>query len=1375
MTIKKILLFAGAGLLLFVAALIAGICGYSRTPHARNLVVDQINATIPGTLSAGQIQLLSGGALIRLKNIQLLDPEETPCLAFDSLVVQIRWGALLDKVLEVSHFQIDGLNLDLTADANGKINLLDALVAGDGIPDERQEKDVSRAGLPLNVEIKTAQITRSTVSFSDPESTVLVGSLEMTLTGVDLQQMSGAVAVELGDMVFSSARETLDAESLSLFASVKEKTSGSFQMDLNSSVGVLTASGSVNDLFDDPQVDLTADLTTDLTAVSQLFSDSSDLGGTIHVTLSSHGPVNDPVAKLRATGQQLAMGPDIQDGRLDIAVDLAQRVLTLDPAQVSLLGITTTVSGSTDLSQVFPDGFMHPAQDMDKLSYSLSFNQTGGDFKQLTPWIPGFSGQFSSRGRVQGRGVSVDTLTAGYELTSIFKGFKQDQADIDPLDLDIQVSGDIDNRLLTLDQLTVGTLPAQVKGSGTYHLTDQVLDMDVTVSSNDLNTATQAFGLFPARGRVSAVIQARGPVSGPEIVAVLEGRDLGAAGMSVDRLDLKATLDRQGKATLEDLTVQGPGLDLAASGAADLFDTGFALKKQIQATLKAKGKVRPETVLAETETGVNSRFPDTDAAFDLKARIAYDMGTTVAISDVADITIPQQKMAARIDLNDTRVSLYLEDLVDITGDLDMKTSEYAVDANFKAGEFSALLSAAGITGISGGVEGWFRSTGTLPEDLTAPLEKHLAAVKGSVTIEADVSGTVNQPDFNAVVDLKDLAWQPAGLQLAIADLNGRMILSPYRLTIQEMTTRVNQGRMTLNGEAVVNFGDANIPVFEKKMKAVTATLSVEGSDITLPVADSGTETVWVESLDSSLNLRLDFSQNQTTDAAGRSDSGSGRRIPARSILAVLGLNRPDQKGLDLSVTLDQSIGLKAAFTPETSQFDVKGTFSATPLGPFLETAGIFGILGQIDGQLQTRGRLDMNLPPQLGEHLKPAAGTLKVEADVAGSFSAPEVNARITLDGLRYPVPEAGLVVSDFNGTATLSNDRLEITSLAANLNQGTLEISGDLGLENFMPVTGQARVVTQNVRISVEDTLETAFNTDLTFSGSREKARLTGTVEMIHGEYYRDFAFDLAEALESRKMGSVNPVDTPSDPGAPSFIENMGLNIDLNYRDPFILDNNLAFIMVEPDLKITGTARQPVITGRADIPEGTVVYQKRQFDIETGIIDFVDPFKIDPKITLKASTVIRDWVIYMDVSGKTDNLRFRLYSDPAETHEDILSLLVMGKTTKELGKGGGTFTGILADRASEMVGREVAASTPLDTFKLGYDESGGQGGSVSVTMGKKLSDRLEVIYSMDTEDQETVHTNAAEYKMLENVILRAFNDSQGDFGTEVTLKLEFR
>jgi translocation and assembly module TamB len=115
---------------------------------------------------------------------------------------------------------------------------------------------------------------------------------------------------------------------------------------------------------------------------------------------------------------------------------------------------------------------------------------------------------------------------------------------------------------------------------------------------------------------------------------------------------------------------------------------------------------------------------------------------------------------------------------------------------------------------------------------------------------------------------------------------------------------------------------------------------------------------------------------------------------------------------------------------------------------------------------------------------------------------------------------------------------------------------------------------------------------------------------------------------------------------------------------------------MVEPDLKITGTISDPVVTGRAQIVEGTIVYQKRQFEIEKGVIDFMDPFRIDPEITLNATCAIRNWVIHMHISGKSDNLLFRLFSDPAETHEDILSLLIIGQTTRELGQGGGPIPG---------------------------------------------------------------------------------------------------
>ncbi len=59
----------------------------------------------------------------------------------------------------------------------------------------------------------------------------------------------------------------------------------------------------------------------------------------------------------------------------------------------------------------------------------------------------------------------------------------------------------------------------------------------------------------------------------------------------------------------------------------------------------------------------------------------------------------------------------------------------------------------------------------------------------------------------------------------------------------------------------------------------------------------------------------------------------------------------------------------------------------------------------------------------------------------------------------------------------------------------------------------------------------------------------------------------------------------------------------------------------------VTGKLSKPVITGRARVVEGVIMYLKTEFEIEKGIVDFVDPYSIEPDIDLAAKSRIRDWV----------------------------------------------------------------------------------------------------------------------------------------------------
>ncbi len=1431
---KKKILVTGAVILICLAALTAGLYGYSRTDHAKNLLVDHINTLIPGTLNAERIDVLAHGSFLRLENLQLQDPRGNICLAFDSLRLDIRLSALFDKVLEIQNLHIDRPRLNITADSSDRINIVDALVAEDDTPEDIQGDDQGAAGIPLNVKIRKAGITDGSVVFSDPENTVSAATVTVEISDADLVQQTAKILINMSGISLSSAETAIDIRTFTASGALKENDINDISIDLDSDLAVLTASGSVEDIFNNRKMHLTLEAAAHLAFVSQISENIPDLDGSVDLSITGTGSLNNPSVQLQIKGQNLEMEQAFEKGRVDITMDLAEQVLTIEQGQVNLLGSRMDLSGSTDLSSLFPDGFLNPARDMDHLAYEVSFDQQGGDFVRLAPWMPGFSGQFSSRGHIRGKGISLETLTAEF---------------------------------------------------------------------------------------------------------VLAGRDIGAAGIVLDLVDVEGKLDNTGRAEITRFLVQGQEMKVTASGTAHLFDKGFTPKEVIQVSLTTAGQINPGQFLAPADSEIDLQYLDTAIAFDLDTNLDYTAGTTLDMAAVQNMDIPFQKIGAQIDLGGKNVTVSLENMATLAAALDMEKNRYTADLDFSRSDFGPLLSAAGITGIHGDIDGWVRVAGKLPADLPPPVADQLDALNGSLMVAADVGGTVDTPVIHADMDLTDLAWHLPSPRITVSDLNGRITVSPDHIRIQDINTRINGGQISLNGEAgfsgsilqtgrlALDAKNLEIPVADGSQKtdqiqifdlasdlaldlmppglrlektggssalflpvkqisalidlgktrinmqsgstirmifgldpknahydldltfdntrvgpflqtagftgtagtltgqvtskgdisalipghmldtagqadgtvSVTAdfkgnekkdtkqmdiALALSGEKITLPVSSTppGKETLFVDMLESALDLHLNYAgaaaPASAGDAPGSPSAGPKIGIPVETIQAVLDLNRPDekntdQKNLDLSVTLDRTTALAASFNPDTADFDLDLTFADTRLDRFLETAGIYGLQAMVNGHMLSRGRVNILLPPEITDNLQPATGTVTLDADLDGTFAQPDVNARLILADLAYPVPGINLAISGLTGSVRLSNHHLTIENMGAHLGQGRLTMSGDLELEQFIPVSGQARLTAENIAISLEDTADIAFDTDMTFSGTRENTALTGTIRLIKGKYYKDFAFDLAEALESRKMAATGKT-AETGTGSP-MMGNTSLDIDVDYKDPVVLDNNLAFILVEPNVTISGTLENPVVTGRARIVEGTVVYQKREFEIETGIIDFVDRFKTDPEITLHATTEIRKWTIHMDISGKTDNLRFRLYSDPAETHEDILSLLVIGKTAKELGQGGGSYTGIFTDKASDMVSQGVESSTPLDEFKLGLDESGDQGAHVNVTMGKQLSDRLKIIYSMQTEEEETIHTNAAEYKMLENVLLRAFNDSKGDFGTEVTLKLEFR
>ncbi|MDH3344046.1 MAG: translocation/assembly module TamB, partial [Desulfobacteraceae bacterium] len=276
---------------------------------------------------------------------------------------------------------------------------------------------------------------------------------------------------------------------------------------------------------------------------------------------------------------------------------------------------------------------------------------------------------------------------------------------------------------------------------------------------------------------------------------------------------------------------------------------------------------------------------------------------------------------------------------------------------------------------------------------------------------------------------------------------------------------------------------------------------------------------------------------------------------------------------------------------------------------------------------------------------------------------------------------------------------------------------------------------------------------------------------------YYKDIQLNLIESLgkKSREETLVSSeIPWP-------FFENMALDISTGYTEPFVVDNNMALLAVKPDLHIYGTVNRPIINGRAEVESGTVYFQKKEFKVKRGVFDFINPYKIEPTIDVQSEVMIREWTVFLNVSGTPENLKFNFSSDPSEREEDILSLLIAGKTTRELiaGEGGSSLSPgqMLADVLAETVQKQIKDATGLDVVALEYNEAKDAEASneLKVTVGKELSRRVTVKYGMQTKNAKVIQQVITEYKFLEKLLVNAFQDTEGNYGGGLQFRFEFR
>lgn len=440
----------------------------------------------------------------------------------------------------------------------------------------------------------------------------------------------------------------------------------------------------------------------------------------------------------------------------------------------------------------------------------------------------------------------------------------------------------------------------------------------------------------------------------------------------------------------------------------------------------------------------------------------------------------------------------------------------------------------------------------------------------------------------------------------------------------------------------------------------------------------------------------------------------------------------------------------------------------------LQAAGTLGLLGEREVDLGLKGNLDLQM---LQAFIADSgfSGRGAYEITLTGSLARPRVAGFIELHDGGFEAPRFHLNLSRLNGRLLIRQNRLDVEGLSGLLNGGKVEAQGSLNFEGFSLKSADLRIGGEDVFLNYPKGFFAETGFALKFALLDEKPSLSGTVTIQTAEYVEPFNVqsELYRYLKRRPPRDQAVERRP-------FFSRLNFDIQVVIRDGISIRNNLAKGQVQGELKLSGTPYQPGLAGRLLVAEGGEVYfSQTTYQIEQGQVDFVNPSRIEPDISLQAHTRVSGYDIKLLLTGTPDKLSAVLTSDPPLSEPDIISLLVTGKRLAYVSDNA---LGAVGDRALSYLNDALTGELEnLAKQKLGLDSVTIDAGLVSsqenpearLTVGRHITPELEFILSQNLK-QSQYTTVILNYKPLREINLRAVKQDNDAYHFDVQHEVRF-
>jgi translocation and assembly module TamB len=597
------------------------------------------------------------------------------------------------------------------------------------------------------------------------------------------------------------------------------------------------------------------------------------------------------------------------------------------------------------------------------------------------------------------------------------------------------------------------------------------------------------------------------------------------------------------------------------------------------------------------------------------------------------------------------------------------------------------------------------------------------AVAGVLTASARGRGTLKSPQLEASVEVPSLQVQAQkldGLKLQVG-------LAQQRVTFS-VDSRVEGAYLQARGAVSLNpdyDSTVNIDTRRVDLRPLLASyLPEHGSELRGQTEVHG----WLkgplkypERVEAHIDIPTLSLGYQSVQVA----SASPIRIDYRA--ATLSLERAELKGTDTDLQLQ----------------------AVVPMGA--DGAVRASVAGTVDL------RLVQLLDPDVG-----SSGQIKLDAGVQGIRAHPELYGSVRVVDAAFRAPGTPLGVEKLNAELQAQKGRVEIKSFVAQTGGGTVTAQGTA---TYQPaVRFNIGLSAKQVRLRYPEGVRAVLDSDLTLNGTPASSSLNGKVLIDHVSFTK--AFDLATFADQ--------FSGPSSPASEGFADNLKLNVALKSTGDMGLSSSELSVEGSVDLRVVGTAADPVILGRTNITGGEMFFNDRRYELQSGVIQFVNPVRTEPVVNLSATTTADQFNISMSFVGPLDRLRTTYTSDPPLPPVDIINLLVTGRTTEAASACPTTPQSVLAGQLAGQVGSRVGKMVGISSLKID-PQMGGHGSNAGARLAiqERVTKNLFFTFATDVTTTQGVAVQV-EYQVTPKYSLSTVRDQNGGYSLEVKMHKRF-